>query len=221
MASVSDFFIDIEGKGGHGASPNQTADPVVCGAQIITALQTIVSRNIDPLDRAVVSVTRIEAGTATNIIPQRATMSGTYRTFTTEVRDFVGSRIEEIASNIAKGMGCTARVRVEHYTTPVINNADTTERLKATFERIGQSRDTFVEDRTMGGEDVGEFMTDTPGTFFFVGSGNSSKGLDYPHHHPRFDFDENALPMSVALLSAAVADYVLPQDEPVVVSAGA
>lgn len=209
MAAASDFVINIQGKGGHGASPHQAIDPLVCAAQITVALQTIVSRNADPLDSAVVSVTQFHSGTAGNIIPDSAYLNGTFRTFRREVRDLVEKRIREIVNGIASAMGCTVSIEIGHYTEAVSNHEEVAAATRRAFEKLGKSEADFCYERTMGAEDVGEFMTDVPGMYFFVGSANAERGLDFPHHHPRFDFDEEALPLGVALLSAAVAEYVL------------
>lgn len=208
MAGSSDFIVKLSGHGGHGANPHESIDPVICAAHIVTALQTIVSRNADPIDNAVVSVTRLQAGTANNIIPQTAELSGTFRTFRPEVRDLVATRIGEIARGVAGAMGCEIDVEIRHHTTFVANDPEVTTRLRDLFRSMGHSEEDFIEARTMGAEDVGEFMADIPGTYFFVGSANESLGLNYGHHHPRFDFDEDVLPLGAALLASAVADYL-------------
>jgi amidohydrolase len=209
MAGCGDFNITITGKGGHGAVPNLAIDPVVCSAQIVTAFQTIVSRNVDPLDTAVLSVTKIITGTASNIIPEIATMTGTFRFFKHEVAELIMKRMREIVDGICSAMGCTAEVKIQLMTEPVANHPEVAEKVRNVFTRLGQPAEDFAYERTMGAEDVGVFMTDIPGMYFFLGSGNAERGLNYPHHHPRFDFDESALPLGVALLSAAVAEYVI------------
>ena len=212
MAASSDFRIDIEGRGGHGALPHETIDPVLCAAHIVTAFQSIVSRNVDPMDTAVVTVGQVHAGTAFNVIPQTAMMDGTVRTFRTEVRDMVAKRMREIAEGIAAAMQCRIDFHMEHDTAPVVNDTATTERVLAAMLRVDYKDLSFMPERTMGAEDVGFFMDDIPGTFFFLGCANAERGLDAPHHHPRFDFDEAALPIGVALLSAAVAEFVMGED---------
>jgi amidohydrolase len=207
MAAASDFVISITGKGGHGAVPQLARDPIVAGAQIVSALQTIVSRHADPLDHAVVSVCQFHSGSANNVIPEVATLTGTFRTFRREVRDLVEARMNEIVGGVARSLGCQADIQIVHHTEPVSNDAQAAARSRAVFQRLGC--DQFVYERTMGAEDVGYLMTDIPGMYFFLGSANSERDLDHPHHHPRFDFDEEALPLGVALLSAAVADYLL------------
>jgi len=207
MAGASNFDITITGKGGHGALPDLAIDPVVCAAQIVVGLQTIVSRNADPISLAVVSATKVIAGTAHNIIPETASISGTFRTYTIEIRDMVEKRIAEVAQGIGQAMNCEIEVDIQHHTKPVINDEAVARTLREKFVAMGF--DNIVEERTMGAEDVSEFMMDTPGTYFFLGSADEDRGLHYPHHHPKFDFDENALPMGVALLAQAVSAYVI------------
>jgi len=211
MSAPSMFEITIKGKGGHGAMPNQTADPVVCAAQMIMAFQTIVSRNTDPLEQAVVSVATVKAGTARNVIPDSATLAGTIRTFSVATRDIIDTRMREIAEHTAAAMNCEAIVNLMHGGDAVVNHPEATQRVRAAFKKAGMSEENFLDERTMGSEDVGIFMTDVPGMYFFLGSSNDEKGLNYAHHHPRFDFDEDALPMGVALLSAAIAEYIIPE----------
>ncbi|MCS6834548.1 MAG: amidohydrolase [Anaerolineae bacterium] len=207
MAAASDFVITIRGRGGHGAVPQLAYDPIVAGAQVVSALQTIASRSADPLDHVVVSVCQFHSGSASNVIPETATLTGTFRTFRRPVRDLVEARMNEIVVGVARSLGCQADIRITHHTEPVSNDPQAAARARAAFQRLGH--DHFVYERTMGSEDVGFLMTDIPGMYFFLGSANSERDLDHPHHHPRFDFDEEALPLGVALLSAAVADYLL------------
>ncbi|MCA9912839.1 MAG: amidohydrolase, partial [Anaerolineae bacterium] len=208
MAAASDFKITIKGKGGHGAVPDLAIDPVVCAAQMVMAFQTIVSRNADPLETAVVSVTQIHSGTTSNVIPDSAYLNGTFRTFKYEVRDMVEQRMREIAEHTAAALGCTVEIDIQHYTEAVSNHPEVASRVREAFRKLGKQDSDFVMERTMGAEDVGVFMTDVPGMFFFLGSANDERELNFPHHHPRFDFDEDVLPMGVAMLSAAVAEYV-------------
>lgn len=213
MAAPSIFEIEIIGRGGHGAMPEQTVDPVVCAAQIVMALQTIVARNASPLDTAVVSVTTVKAGDALNVIPSQATVAGTFRTFTDDVLKLVDQRIHEIATNTAIAMGCTAKVHTAHQAQPVVNDPQVGARVRDAFRKLGMNEENFLlNERTMAAEDMGYLMNEVPGMFFFVGSANAERGLDYTHHHPRFDFDEEALPLGVALLSAAAAEYLLKEE---------
>lgn len=210
MASASNFTVKITGKGGHAASPHVSIDPIVCAAQMITLLQTIVSRNVDPFETAVVSVTQVRAGDAHNIIPQFAEMVGTIRTFRLSVRDQVVQRFQEIVENTAKACGCIGEVTFTHLTKPVINHDEVSARLRTLFKQVEPSLVLDQTVRTMGAEDVSEFMADIPGMYFFLGAADQTQDAYYGHHHPRFSFDEAALPLGVALLSSAVASYVLP-----------
>lgn len=210
MAGGSLFKMKVIGKGGHAASPQHTVDPVVCAAQIITGLQSIVSRNVSPLDSAVISVTRLQAGTAFNIIPQDVELQGTIRTFKLDVRDSVVERMRQIAEGIGQGMGCTIDLDVQHGVLPVSNNPDVGGRLRPVFSRYVGDDGLEMNERTTGSEDVGFFMDGIPGMYFFVGAKVPDQEQYYGHHHPRFDIDENALPLGVALMSAAVAEYILP-----------
>lgn len=210
MAGSSVFEIIITGRGGHAAAPHLGSDPVLSAAQIIIALQSITSRNVDPLESAVVSVTMMQGSDADNIIPERVKLSGTFRTYKREVRDLVERRLVEISAGIAAAMNCTASTTVAHGTEPVANHPDVAERVRPRLGQIVGTQNIQTSIRTMGAEDVGLFMDDIPGLYFFLGSANEARGLNYGHHHPRFDFDEAALPLGVALLSAAVAEFVLP-----------
>jgi amidohydrolase len=209
MSGASIFRLKVIGKGGHGASPHQTIDPVVCASQIVLAFQTIISRSLDPLDHAVISVTYLRAGEAYNVIPQHAELRGTVRYFSSEARDMLVRRMHETAEYIAQGMGCSAQLEIDHLTKPVINDAAVCARLREVFQPIVGSSGIDTSVRTMGSEDVSEFMEAVPGVYFFVGAKDETADAYYGHHHPRFTIDEEALTMGVALLSSAVASYVL------------
>jgi amidohydrolase len=209
MAGAEEFKITVTGVGGHGAIPHQTVDPVLAASQIVSALQSITSRNVAPLEAAVVSVTMIHAGETFNVIPPEAKMEGTIRTFELSVRETVLQRFEEIVHGVAEAMGCTAEVKVKRLT-PAMINAD------EIAWRVGESaRATLPEadldtsgHLTMGAEDMAFTLEKVPGCYFFVGSANHEKNLNYGHHHPKFDFDEEALPRAAALMASAVADLL-------------
>ncbi len=211
MAGASIFDIKVTGKGTHGALPHVGIDPVVCAAQIVTALQTIVSRSADPLDTLVVSVTQIRAGDAYNVIPQFAELHGTVRYFRNETRDLARERMREIAVNIGFAMRCEVEVNFVDLTIPVINNAEVGAKLRPLFADMLGADNLDTTARTMGAEDVSLFMNDIPGFYFFVGAQDMTADAYYGHHHPKFSIDEDSLPLAVALLSQAVAAYVLPE----------
>lgn len=208
MAGADIFQIRITGKGGHGALPHQTIDPVAAGAVMITALQTIVSRNLSPLQSAVISVARLRAGEAFNVIPQTADLSGTIRTFEPPVRELVIRRMHEVVQGVATAMGCQAELSVQRLTPPVINEATTA---RAVLSAAGKTfTDGHIEPdcRTMVSEDMAFMMDEVPGCYFLVGSSNPEKGLVYGHHHPKFDIDEAALPRASALMAASILELL-------------
>ena len=201
MAGAQIFSVKITGKGGHGAAPHQTMDPVVAAAQIITALQTITSRNINPLESAVVSVCEVNAGTAFNIIPQEAVLSGTIRTFKPEVFEKVQARFYQIVNGIAEAMGCKAEIEMERITYPVINDPNLVRMMISVVKEVNPEAKIDTAHQTMGSEDFSFMMHEIPGCFLMVGSANQDKGHDYGHHHPKFNIDEACLPYAVAIMA--------------------
>jgi len=209
MAGAELFTIKLTGKGGHGAAPDTTVDPVICAAHITTALQTIVSRNVPPLKPAVISVTSIHTGTAFNIIPQTAELTGTIRTFDTETRKLVLERFEQIVTGVATSMGCESEITIKQVTAPVINNEAVAANVHTAVQKVFPG--TKIDDNsylTMGAEDMGYMQEKVDGCYFFIGSANAERNLNYNHHHPKFDFDEQALINGVALMATAAADIL-------------
>ena len=207
MSGAGVFEITIIGKGGHGAMPHQTADPIVCSAQVIVALQSIVSRNVNPQDLVVITIGMLQGGSARNIIPQSVTFSGTFRLFREGTRELIKTRMREIAESVAKAMGCRAEVNFGWGIGAVVNDAEVAARARDVFAKYGDAVQV-VEQPWMASEDVGLFMQRNPSAYLLVGSANHERELDYPHHHPRFDIDEDVLPLSVGLMSAVIADYL-------------
>ncbi|MCG2787609.1 MAG: amidohydrolase [Anaerolineae bacterium] len=209
MAGASSFKITLNGKGGHGAIPHLSIDPVLAAAQIVTALQSIVSRNVDAQKAAVVTVASIHGGDAFNVIPPQVEMSGTIRFFDTEVGALVHRRFEEIIHSIAAAMQCQAKIEISEITPPVINDAATTESVlraaKTVFPAETPDTSPYV---TMGSEDFAFFQQKAPGTYFFVGSNNEARGLNFGHHHPKFDFDEEVLVRGSALMAASALEVL-------------
>jgi amidohydrolase len=209
MAGAEIFTVQISGKGGHGAIPQQTVDPVVAAAQIVGALQTIVSRNVAPLETAVVSVTTIKAGTAFNVIPPAAELTGTIRTFDAGVRQKVVQRFEQIARGVGEALGCQVDVDVKRMTPALINDEAISSTVQAAAQRVlsGSDLDTSAY-ITMGAEDMAFMQEKVPGCFFFVGSNDKARHLDYGHHHPKFDFNEEVLIHASALMATAAMDVL-------------
>lgn len=208
MAAAEIFKIKLTGQGGHGATPHLTVDPVLAAAHLIAALQSIVSRNVAPLQAAVVSVTSVRAGEAFNVIPPEALLQGTIRTFDPLVRETVLHRFKEIVTGISLAMGCQVEISLHGITPAVINDANIASRVRAVAE-AQFPQDLIQSDfSTMGSEDMAFMMNDIPGCYFFLGSANAETGLNFAHHHPRFDFDERVLPRAAALMAAAAADFM-------------
>lgn len=175
----------------------------------MTALQTIVSRNVSPLETAVVSVTRFVGGTAFNVIPQEVTLEGTIRTFDKGVRQKVHARFEQIIRSTAEALGCQAEVMIKRITPALVNDTSISEKVQQTSRRIFPDADLYTASYlTMGAEDAAFLLEKVNGCFFFIGSANKERNLDYGHHHPRFDFDEEALIRGSALMAAAAIDVL-------------
>lgn len=203
MAAADIFTIKIVGKGGHGAQPHTTRDPVLASAQVVTSLQSIVSRNIPPLETAVVSVTMLKAGDAFNIIPSTVEMKGTIRTFQTPIRELVIERFRKLIEGVTEAFGCSAEVDVQSLTPAVINDERVTSAVQKIAGQLMPNDEIETSFCTMGSEDMAFMMQDIPGCYFFIGSANSSIGLDAGHHNPHFNFDEAVLPRAASLMAAA------------------
>ena len=209
MAGADIFTIKLTGKGGHGAAPHLTIDPIVAASQIVNALQSIVSRNVAPLETAVISVTTIHAGTAFNVIPQTAEMTGTIRTFDLGVRQKVFQRIEQVARGVGEALGCQVELELKRITPALINNEVITSTVQETARRVMSGSDLHTDAYiTMGAEDMAYMLEKVPGCYFMVGSNDKSRHLDYGHHHPKFDFDEDALLRASVLMASAAVDVL-------------
>ncbi|AFZ33155.1 amidohydrolase [Gloeocapsa sp. PCC 7428] len=208
MAAVETFHCTILGKGGHGAMPHQTVDSIVVAAQIVNGLQTIVARNIDPIESAVVTVGKLHAGTALNVIADTANMSGTVRYFNPKFEGYLAQRIEQIIAGICQSHGATYELNYSQLYPPVINDPGMAEFVRSQAVRVVETPLGIVpECQTMGGEDMSFFLQQVPGCYFFLGAANLSRNLAYPHHHPRFDFDETALGMGVEIFVRCVENF--------------
>jgi amidohydrolase len=209
MAGAEEIQVKVIGKGGHGAIPNQTIDPVVAAANIVTALQSIVSRNVAPMETAVVSITTIHGGSAFNVIPQEVTLQGTIRTFDKRVRQRVIERFEQTAKGVGQALGCQVEVRIKQLTPALFNEETITKKVQQTAKNV--LSDSLLDTSgytTMAAEDMAFMQEKLPGCYFFIGSNDSSRNLDYGHHHPKFDFDEEALVRGAALMASAASDIL-------------
>ena len=210
FASADRFVLTVHGKGGHAAMPNGAVDPIVASAYIITALQTLISREVSPFSPAVITIGTIHAGTAFNIIPETAVLQGTMRAYSVEDREKLLRRISEVASGVATSLGATCDIERFDGCPPCTNDPAMTELVrKAAVATVGEKNvDTSENVLTAGSDDMGVFLNTVPGCYFIVGSGNRTKETDYPHHHPRFNVDEDALPTAVEVLTRAALDFI-------------
>jgi amidohydrolase len=207
-AAADSFKIRIQGKGGHGAAPHQTVDPIAIGMQVAAGLQTIVSRNADPMEQLVVSVCNFHSGFADNVIPDTAELGGTVRTFTPEMRDMAEARLKEIATGIASAMGGEAIVYYARGYPATINDAEMAALVKDAAREVVGEENVAEGEPMMGAEDFSYFLIEKPGAFFNVGHRNEERGFSWPHHHPKFDIDEESLGHGVATMTNVVLTYL-------------
>lgn len=199
LASPDTFKITVEGRGGHAAMPHQTADAIAIGAQVVTNLQHLVSRNTDPLDNVVVSVTRFVGGTTHNVIPGSVELEGTVRTLDEEVRKEIPETMERIIKGVTEAHGASYSLEYQHGYRPVINDEEVTRVVEETAREVFGEASLEMMRPIMGGEDFSAYQQVTPGTFLFIGAGNEEKGITASHHHPRFTVDEDALEYGVKM----------------------
>ncbi len=210
FASADRFVLTVRGKGGHAAMPEMSVDPIVISAYIITALQTLISRETSPFSPAVITIGVVKAGTAFNIIPETAELQGTMRAFSKEHREKLIRRISEVASGVASVMGATCAVKVFDGCPPCTNDSAMTEVVQnAAVESVGADKvDNGEVVMTTGSDDMAYFLNAVPGCYFIVGAKNAEKGANYPHHHPRFNVDEDAMPIGVEVLTRAALEFL-------------
>ena len=197
ISSPDMFTIRIQGRGGHAAKPQNSVDPVVIAAELITNLQTAVSRQVSPLDNAVVTVGKVRAGDAFNVIPDSAELIGTVRTFDHTVKERIRDIFHQEAQLTAEKRGATAEVDYNFGYPAVVNHESEASVIQQAAEALGFD---FEEAKPlMIGEDFSYYINERPGAFFFTGSGNSGKHSDYVHHHPKFDMDEDAMQSGLSM----------------------
>ncbi len=203
-ASSDSIEITVEGKGGHGASPHQTVDPVYVAAQFVVAVQQVVSRNVDPIEPAVVTIGAINGGTTHNVIPSRVRLLGTVRAFDPGVRAKMAERIERVLRGICDSSGATYEFEYVWRYPVTSNDVEQTRYVRALAERVAAGHVADVP-KLMGAEDFSFFAERVPACFFTIGS-NGGPNSAFPHHHARFDIDESALPTGVRMLTALALD---------------
>jgi amidohydrolase len=204
MAAVDDFTIDVEGPGGHGASPHETADTILAAARIVEALQSIVAREISPLESAVVTVASIAGGSAFNVIPKGVRLRGTARSFTEAAGAAIPAKMRRIVEGVAASCGVTARLEYRRVNEATVNDPAMADLVIGVARRLLGEERVVTDARTLGGEDMSVYLKSVPGCFFFVGA--SREDGPRPHHSPRFDIDERALSVSVVLMEAVLRE---------------
>jgi len=202
------FTIHVQGKGGHGSSPHKSVDPVVLGSHIVVALQNLVSRETDPMEPAVLSITALLSGEAFNVIPDTAELRGTVRSFNPDVQDHIERRMSEVAEGVAKALGGSATVDYRRGYPALPNDATMAAIVRdAAIEVVGEDN-VFEPPVGMGGEDYAYFARAVPSCFFWVGVRNEERGIVWAHHHPRFDIEEEGLSAGLATMTNAILHYL-------------
>jgi amidohydrolase len=209
LMAAGDFFdVKITGKGGHGGLPHLTVDPIVIAANAISTLQTIVSREVDPVESAVISICKMNGGEAYNVIPETATFGGTIRSHKPELREGLPRRIKEILDGLVSGMRGSYELTLMSKFPATINDEEMTAFVvKVAKEILGEDKLSLLRP-LMGSEDFSFYLQKVPGTFAFLGVENKDKGIIYPHHHPKFNIDEDILPLGTALHVAVALEYL-------------
>jgi len=210
FASVDGFVLRVKGKGGHAAMPQSAVDPIVISAYLITALQTLLSREISPFSPAVITIGTIQAGSAFNIIPGTVEMQGTMRAFSQQDREQLLRRMSELATGIASAMGGSCEVQAFNGPGACVNDASMTHLVhEAAVASVGEGNvESSEEVMTTSSDDMAYFLKAVPGCYFIVGAHNEEKGATYPHHHPRFNIDEDAMPIAVEVLARAAMNFL-------------
>ena len=211
MACVDRFELTIRGRGGHGAMPQQTIDPVVAACQVVTALQTIVSRETDPLDSCVVTVGELKAGENFNVIPDEAVLTGTCRAFSKASQASLPERFRRVVEGVCAAHGCEVELDYVRVGGATINEPGFTAMVREVAAGLFGPESVKSEGegtRTMAGEDFSAFLEQVPGCFAFVGARNEAKGIVHPHHSPHFDIDEDALEIAARLHEGVARHYL-------------
>jgi len=208
-AAADAFRLVVTGAGGHGAAPHRAVDAIAVSAQCIAALQTLVSREVNPTDPVVITVGTIHGGYRHNVIADRVVMEGTIRTLDRSVRDGIPERMRRLLGGVAEAMRARIELEVERGYPPLVNDERVAAAVQRSAEKVlGPDKVEVLDRPTMGAEDFAYFLERVPGCFFRLGGGNEEKGIIHPGHHPEYDFDEEALVVGVAVMSQVVLDLL-------------
>ncbi|GIQ63108.1 putative amidohydrolase YhaA [Paenibacillus cisolokensis] len=208
MAATDEFTIRLTGKGGHGGLPHNAIDTVVAGAALVQALQTIVSRNVDPLSPAVVTIGSFQAGASGNVIAEQCVMKGTIRSFDERTRQLARKRFKEIVAAAPAVYGASAELEFREGYPALVNDDGEAGRFFRVAAGLFGEEAVKESDPVMAAEDFAYYVQRTKGCFMFVGAGNPECGAIYPHHHPRFDIDERAMLRAAELMTAMAENFV-------------
>jgi amidohydrolase len=208
MAAVDEFTVTFKGRGAHAAMPQAGRDPILALTHAVTALQSLASRNADPLKELVVSVTQLRAGSAFNIIPETAWMNGTIRVFDRDLWARIPRDFERVVRGVAAALDCEADVLYERGNKPTVNDPAMCAFARAAAASVVGEANVRADVRTMGGEDFSAILERVPGVFIAIGSRNESRGLTHDHHHPRFDVDEESLRIGAEVLLETTRRYL-------------
>lgn len=212
MSAVDDFSVEIKGLGGHGGVPHHTVDAIIIGSSIVQGLQTIVSRNINPISPAVVTVGTFQAGHANNVIAERCLIKGTIRTFDEESRQIAQQKVERTIQKICELHGATSRYELKKGYPAVVNDEHEANRVLEVAQVVVGADNTELAAPIMIAEDFAFYLKEVPGCFMFVGAGNVEIGASYAHHHPRFDLDERSMKLALKMLVSSAEHYVQRQE---------
>ena len=205
MASPDEIDIEIIGKGGHAARAHEAIDPIVIASQFIAAAQTIVSRSVDPTESAVVTIGKIEGGTAHNIIPEKVRMFGTVRTFSNTTKDLIEQRLHSLLKGITEAHGANYTLNYRRGYPAVVNTENETSKvIEASGKLFGENSILEIERPSMAGEDFGFYQEIFPGAFFFVGSGSEESESTYVWHHPKYNVDDRFFLTAAPLMASLV-----------------
>ncbi len=208
MAATDRISLVVRGRGGHGAAPHQTVDSILVAAHVVTALQAISAREVAPTMPVVVTIGTIHGGFRYNVIAPEVELTGTVRSFDAKLRQELPGRIERIARGVASAFGAEVEARYEFGYPATVNDPGMTELVQQVATGVVGEGGVVTMAPLMGGEDMSYFLEAVPGCYAFIGSANAGRGLDHPHHSPRFDFDEAALPIGVQVLVRAAERFL-------------
>jgi len=209
FASIDEIDIKIKGDSSHGASPHQGVDAITTAAEVINSLQSIVSRKIDPIDSAVVTIGKIEGGYVRNVIADEVNLEGTIRALNPEVRKQLEDEIRKKVKNICLASDADYEIDYRHMYPPLVNDKDITDLVKENAIKVMKSENVIdVKDPTMGGEDFAYFLKEVPGTFFLLGGRNEEKGITAAHHNTHFTFDEDIMTDGIEIMIKSVLDFL-------------